>query len=569
MKENKFVNLYTTEGKALEAIPWDEYPRPQMKRKSYLSLNGEWEFRANGGKKEKIIVPYPPESILSGINRDMGKYPSLYYRKIFSLPNSFIKSRVILHFGAVDQIARVKLNGVLVGEHKGGYDSFSIDITDNLLDKNILEVEVTDELENHVLPYGKQKRKRGGMWYTPISGIWQSVWLESVCENYIKNLRIETGANYADIYADAPDGILILRTPYAKTENEFKDGHAHISFKSPRMWSPEDPYLYRFTLRAGDDEIDSYFAIRTLEIKEVDGVNRLCLNGKPYFFHGLLDQGYYSDGIYTPASPENYTRDIQAMKSLGFNTLRKHIKVEPQFFYYECDRLGMIVFQDMVNNGRYSFVRDTALPTIGIKKLASVLHRRSHSVKTAFVSSMEKTVKQLYNHPCICYWTIFNEGWGQFESDKMYHHLKKIDPTRFIDATSGWFKKKESDVESLHVYFKNVKLKKSNKPIVLSEFGGYSYKPEGHVFNTEKTYGYKKFENKEEFENALINLYNEQIIPNIDKGLCGAIYTQVSDVEVETNGLLSYDRHIVKVGRKNMLEIAEKLKIEEKQFTVH
>lgn len=562
MSKNKFNRLYTLEGKEITGQPWDIYPRPQMKRKSFFSLNGEWDFYANGGSRETILVPYPPESILSGIGRDMGKYPTLLYRKIFTLPKGFIKDRVLLHFGAVDQIAKVKLNGVIIGEHRGGYEAFSMDITDNLLDKNLLEVEVTDELENKALPYGKQRRKRGGMWYTPISGIWQTVWIESVPENYIKNLRIETGRNYAEIIADAPDGIVILKTPYAKTENEFKDGRAHITFKSPRMWSPEDPYLYRFVLRAGEDEIESYFAIRTLEIEEIDGYERLLLNGQPYFFHGLLDQGYYSDGIYTPATPDNYTRDIQTVKSLGFNTLRKHIKIEPEHFYYECDRLGMIVFQDMVNNGRYSFLRDTALPTIGFKRLPNILRRNKERAKKAFISGMKSTVKQLYNHPCICYWTIFNEGWGQFEADRVYRELKRMDTSRFIDATSGWFKRKESDVESLHVYFKPVKIKKAKRPIVLSEFGGYSYKIKDHVFNDNKTYGYKKFENAEEYENAVISLYNSEIISNISKGLCGAIYTQLSDVEDETNGILTYDRHEIKINKEKMLEIAEKLKIQ-------
>ncbi len=561
MSKNKFKKLYTLEGKEITGQPWDTYPRPQMKRKSYFSLNGEWEFYANGGSKETILVPYPPESILSGIGRDMGKYPSLLYRKIFTLPKGFIKKRVLLHFGAVDQIAKVRLNGVIIGEHFGGYDPFSFDITDNLLEKNILEVEVIDELENKVLPYGKQRRKRGGMWYTPISGIWQTVWLESVPENYIKSLRIETGHNYADIIADAPDGVLILKTPYAKTENEFKDGRAHITFKSPRKWSPEDPYLYRFVLRAGEDEVESYFAMRTLEIEEIDGVERLCLNGQPYFFHGVLDQGYYSDGIYTPASPDNYTRDIQAMKSLGFNTLRKHIKVEPEYFYYECDRLGMIVFQDFVNNGRYSFVRDTALPTIGMKRLPNILRVKNERVQNAFVKEMKKTVKQLYNHPCICYWTIFNEGWGQFDADRICNELRRMDQTRFIDATSGWFRKKESDVKSIHIYFKPLKFKRSRRPIVLSEFGGYSYKIKEHSFNDDKTYGYKFFDSGKEYEEAFYKLYNEEIIPNIPNGLCGAIYTQLSDVEDETNGILTYDRHEIKLNKEKMLEIAEKLKI--------
>ena len=563
MKQTKFAKLYTAEGKGINGIPWDVYPRPQMKRNSYLSLNGKWDLFVNGGQKETIIVPYPPESLLSGIGRDMGKYPSLRYRKVFTLPKGFVKERVLLNFGAVDQIAKIILNGVVVSEQKGGYEAFSVDITDNLLDKNVLEVEVTDELENHVLPYGKQKRKRGGMWYTPISGIWQSVWLESVCENYIKNLRIETGPSHADIYADAPDGVVILKTPYAKTENEFKNGKAHITFKNPKMWSPEDPFLYYFTLKAGEDQVDSYFAIRTLEIKEVNGINRLCLNGKPYFFHGLLDQGYYSDGIYTPASCESYTRDITQMKALGFNTLRKHIKIEPEYFYYECDRLGMIVFQDMVNNGRYSFLRDTALPTVGLKRLPNLFRTKKQGVKRAFLEGMKSTVKQLYNHPCICYWTIFNEGWGQHESDKAYNLLKKLDTTRFIDSTSGWFKGRLSDVESLHVYFKEFKMKKSTRPIVLSEFGGYSFNPKDHVFNPYKTYGYKKFDKCEDFEKSLISLYEREIVPAIKQGLCASIYTQLSDVEDETNGLLSYDRYVCKVDKERMLSLSEKLKIEE------
>ena len=562
MKKSKFHKLYTKEGKEIDLQPWNEYPRPQMKRKSFFSLNGPWEFYANGGQKETILVPFPPESILSGIGRDMGKYPFLVYRKIFSLPHDFKKDRVFLHFGAVDQVAKVKLNNVIIGVHRGGYDAFSFDITDILLDKNILEVEVTDELESGILPYGKQRRKRGGMWYTPISGIWQTVWLESVAHNHIKNLRVETGDNYAEIIADAPDGKVILKTPYAKTENEFKDGRARINFKSPRLWSPEDPYLYRFELRTKDDEVESYFAMRKLEICEVDGVERLCLNGKPYFFHGVLDQGYYSDGIFLPASPENFRRDIQTMKSLGFNTLRKHIKVEPEIFYYECDRLGMIVFQDMINNGSYSFARDTALPTAGFKRLPNAFRTKNQRAESEFEKSMCNTVKQLYSHPCVCYWTIFNEGWGQFRAKDMYQTLKWLDSTRFIDTTSGWFTSKQSDVESLHIYFKPVKIKKRKKrikPIVLTEFGGYSYKISEHSFNEKKTYGYKKFDNKEDFENAIYSLYEKEIIPNVKEGLCGAILTQLSDVEDETNGILTYDRQVIKLNKERMLGIAERL----------
>ncbi|MBE6541173.1 MAG: glycoside hydrolase family 2 [Ruminococcaceae bacterium] len=564
MKQKKFADLYTPEGEELiknGSMPWNVYPRPQMQRDSFFCLNGDWEFSC-GEINGLLRVPFPPESLLSGIGKRLGKNPKLHYKKEFSLPDGFIRDRVLLHFGAVDQIAEVFLNGKKLGEHRGGYEHFSFDITDSISDKNILEVYVRDELENRVLPYGKQCEKRGGMWYTPISGIWQTVWIESVPEKYIEDIRTETGEDFAAITVYGIDcGKVTLRTPDGEITRELNDGKITFPVSNPRMWSPEDPYLYYFTVESENDKVTSYFALRTLEIKSVCGTKRLCLNGKPYFFHGLLDQGYYSDGIFTPASPKSYENDIVSMKNLGFNTLRKHIKVEPEQFYYDCDRLGMIVFQDMVNNSSYSFIRDTALPTVGLKKLSDKFLHRSSKSREAFISAMESTVKQLYNHPCICYWTIFNEGWGQFESQKMYKKLKSLDNSRFIDTASGWFKGAESDVESPHVYFKPVKLKKSDKPILLSEFGGYSFKPEEHVFNIAQTYGYKFFEVREEFENALIKLYEEEIIPLIPLGLCGDIYTQLSDVEDETNGLLSYDRKVLKVDPAKMRSIAEKLKI--------
>ena len=289
------------------------------------------------------------------------------------------------------------------------------------------------------------------------------------------------------------------------------------------------------------------------------GIPRLCLNGRPYFLHALLDQGYWSDGIYTPATPDGYEKDILAMKELGFNTLRKHIKVEPEQFYYDCDRLGMLVMQDMVNNGHYSFFRDTALPTVGLKRLNDKHLHRSETTRKAFFDGMKATVSQLRNHPCIVYWTIFNEGWGQFDSQTAYERLKALDSTRFIDTASGWFKGADSDVDSEHIYFKPVKLKYSEKPMVLSEFGGYSYKPEGHVANPVNTYGYRFFKEQADFEAALVKLYEDEISPAVEKGLCGAVYTQVSDVEDETNGLLSYDRRVCKVGSEPMRKIADAL----------
>ncbi|MBR5124135.1 MAG: glycoside hydrolase family 2 [Clostridia bacterium] len=563
-KKAQTVHLLTPEGEALQndlsRVPWDTYPRPQMRRDSFCCLNGAWEVSVNSGDAQIIRVPFCPESVLSGVCIPPAEAVTLLYRKTFTLPDGFNKSRVLLHFGGVDQGVHLFLNNRFVGQHEGGYDAFSFDVTDYLQDENHLCVECWDCLKPRTLPYGKQRADRGGMWYTPVSGIWQTVWLESVPETYIRALCIDTDKNTATITAEGvTDGTVTVTTPVGDLSFPLTDGKATVQIPVPRLWSPDDPYLYQFTVESGADKVESYFALRTLEIKEVDGIPRLCLNGKPVFLHALLDQGYWSDGIYTPAAPACYEQDILAMKDLGFNTLRKHITGEPEQFYYDCDRLGMLVMQDMVNNGHYSFFRDTALPTVGLKKLNDKHFHRDEATRKAFFDGMESTVRQLRNHPCIVYWTIFNEGWGQFDSQAAYEHLKALDSTRFIDTASGWFKGADSDVDSEHIYFKPVKLKYSNKPMVLSEFGGYSYKPEGHVANTVGTYGYRFFKEQADFEAALLRLYEDEIIPAVQKGLCGAVYTQVSDVEDETNGLLSYDRKVCKVASAPMKRIADRL----------
>ena len=340
-----------------------------------------------------------------------------------------------------------------------------------------------------------------------------------------------------------------------------QQGKARVELPAPRLWSPEDPFLYHCEILAGEDRVETYFALRTLALQDVEGVPRLCLNGKPCFFHGVLDQGYWSDGLFTPAHPFCYEKDILAMKALGFNTLRKHIKIEADRFYYDCDRLGMLVWQDMVNNGSYSFVRDTALPTIGLKRLSDKHLHRNQAARNAFVEGMKQTVARLDRHPSVVGWTIFNEGWGQFDSERMYYHLRQLDATRFVDTASGWFKGGQSDVVSEHVYFKPYRFVPGDKPVFLSEFGGYSYKPEGHVFNTEKTYGYRLFAEQESYMDAVEQLYRQEIIPAVEQGLCGAVYTQLSDVEDETNGLYSYDRRVCKVDSARMQAIAAQLQI--------
>lgn len=579
--QNKLVTLYTPEGEALKSaprghIPWDIYPRPRMERGSFLCLNGEWDFSvaAKGeapSYDEKIIVPFVPESVLSGIGRTMPEGGVLCYRKRFSLPRGFLRGRVILHIGAADQVAKVYLNGKLLGEHTGGYESFSFDLTDALCDENKLEVFVTDDLGSLVLPYGKQCKKRGGMWYTPVSGIWQTVWLESTPMRYITDLSVVSDGEGADVSVVMSDGSLaegslVLHLPEGDEVIPFTGGGIRVSVDSPRLWSPEDPFLYRFTVKVGDDSADSYFALRTLTVEERGGFKRLCLNGEPYFFHGLLDQGYYSDGIFLPASPEGYARDIKAAKDLGFNMLRKHIKAEPEIFYYECDRHGIAVFQDMINNGDYSFFRDTALPTVGMKRLNDKSLHKDKKTRAAFLSAMDETVKRLSFHPSVCYWTIFNEGWGQFDHASAYSRLKALDSTRFTDSVSGWFippkaSELKSDVESFHVYFKPVKLPKAErKPTVLSEFGGYSLKCEGHSFNLVDNYGYRTFQSPEELSNAIEKLYLTEVLPAIKEGgLSASVYTQLTDVEDETNGLLTYDRKVIKVDGETMKAVASAL----------
>ena len=548
--------LMTPRGEALAGTPWDVYPRPQMKREQWWNLNGQWEFGIHYDRK--IRVPFCPESELSGIGEHFPEGSPLRYRRTVTLPSG--SGRWLLHFGAADQRAQVYINGKLAGEHEGGYTAFTLDVTDLWQEgENEIKVICRDDLTDRSFPYGKQTLNRGGMWYTPVSGIWQTVWMERVPETYIEKLRIVNRGGSVTI----DTGLKIPGTVTVAGLGQFPltDGKVTITPENPHFWSPEDPYLYEFTVEAGEDRVESYFALRSLEIKTLGGYPRLCLNGKPYFFHGLLDQGYWPDGLLTPPASESYADDILAMKALGFNTLRKHIKVEPEEFYYQCDKLGMVVFQDMVNNGRYRFFRDTALPTLGLQKLPDMTLNRGDKTRLAFLESMECTVRQLENHPCILYWTIFNEGWGQFRADDAYEVLRKIDDTRWIDTTSGWFRGRKTDVDSRHVYFRKVRLRSDGKkPLVLSEFGGKTWRAEGHVFNPDKTYGYGACQDQEALGRAVEELYREEILPCVKQGLCAAIYTQVSDVEDEINGLVTYDRKQVKLTPERMLPVAQALR---------
>ncbi len=583
---NPRISRLTTPFETDTTHSWLEYPRPQLKRESYLSLCGTWQlyvqqydtavkvysrFSLLGRKTEikkagepefvgEITVPYPPESRISGIERQLGEKETWLYKRTFEITDDFNKGKVIVHFGAVDTHALVKINGKTAGMHSGGYLPFSFDITELVKPgENTIEVEVEDTLDTE-FSFGKQTKKRGGMWYTPVSGIWQPVWIESVCDDYISSLRLTPSLDSITIETTggAEEKAVTIRTPDGEVKHSFTGNTATVSIDNPVNWTPDNPYLYYFTITSGDDCVESYFALRTVTIEKVNRQKYICLNGKPFFFHALLDQGYYSDGIYTPATPQGFEYDILTMKRLGFNTLRKHIKVEPDLFYYYCDKYGMLVFQDMMNAGKYNYIIDTVLPTIGMKR--GVTHKPSERRRNFFEKECREITDLLYNHPSVVYYTIFNEGWGQYEADRIYSELKRYDPTRVWDATSGWFIEKDSDVDSHHIYFRKVKLKaRAERPLVLSEFGGYSYKVPGHSFNLDNEYGYKKFSSRAELSDGLCNMYIRDIVPAINNGLNAAVLTQVSDVEDETNGLVTYDRQTVKVDEKAMQAMARQL----------
>ncbi len=551
--------LFTEEGLKLyndpEKVPWDIYPRPLLKRDSFFNLNGWWDFSVNcsdpsvSPEADRIRVPFPPEALLSGINRHFPEDAVLVYERRVTLPPGFRKSRLLLHVGAADQHAGVFINGDLYGTHDGGYEHFRVDIS-GAPEEFSLKIETRDSLMDRDEPYGKQRIKRGGMWYTPFSGLWQSVWIESVPEEYVQRISIRTDMGCARIYTGdkAHNGVIRLETPSGEETHELKDGEAVIKPGEIRNWSPEDPYLYHFELTlSGGDRIRSYFALRQISIGNIDGTPRLLLNGKPYFFNGLLDQGYFSDGLSTPADPSLYSLDIMTAKDLGFNTLRKHVKLEPDLYYAECDRLGMVVFQDMVNNGHYSFLLDTALPNIGFPNRDDTKIHVDDRTRSVFLSRCRSGIKQLSSFPCILYWTVFNEGWGQFDSVNVYRIIKELLPESVIDAASGWHDMGAGDVKSVHKYNGRYVFKRDEKPVVLSEFGGFSCAVEDHIANTGKSYGYGSCGSLEQFSERLKKLYEEEIRPAVEKGLCGAVYTQVSDVEDEINGIVTYDRRVKKL----------------------
>ena len=430
---------------------------------------------------------------------------------------------------------------------------FCVDITEALAEENELVIRCTDDLHDQAFPYGKQVMNQGGMWYTPVSGIWQTVWLESVPDIYIEKLNIENHGASVTISTVPPLEGTVSVEPLGQFPLE--NGQVTIAPENPHFWCPDDPYLYRFALETAQDRVESYFAIRSLEIKKVGEYPRLCLNGKPYFFHGLLDQGYWPEGLYTPPSDAAVERELSEVKALGYNLLRKHAKIEPQRWYYHCDRLGLVVWQDMVNGGsKYNLWFVTYLTNVlqplmrrlpDKAALWGLLSRGSESSREEYRRELEDTVQALRCHPCVGCWVPFNEGWGQYDAAGAVQAIRALDDTRLVDEASGWYDQGGGDVYSLHNYFYPLRVRPQTRTVALSEYGGIAWPMPGHE-PPRKTYGYGTAKSREELTARYKKMQLGTVLPQLQKGLSALVYTQLTDVEDEVNGLFTYDRTAIK-----------------------
>lgn len=594
--------LYTRWGKNLDRDHvLEEYPRPLLMREDYQILNGWWDYAFTIDYKQpqqyegRILVPFSPETALSGVGRQLKPDEYLWYRRNFDLPGwdrEKGQNRILLHFGAVDQSCEVRINGHKVKRHTGGYLPFEVDISRYAQESaNELIVAVKDLSDTSYHSKGKQKLNAGGMFYTAQSGIWQTVWLEKVPETYIKEIktvpdiekkiiRIKVSSSYSTdkknvdkLSRNLPIEIKIRKPglypdPVVKpsqisTEDMLEtavqavsDKWIEIPIESISLWNCETPYLYYFEVKLGDDRAISYFAMRkfSLETKVHEEFLRICLNGEVQFQNGVLDQGYWPESLYTPPSDAAMIFDIQEMKKTGFNMVRKHLKIEPQRWYYHCDRLGIVVWQDMVNGGSYYkhwFVTygATLLSWLRIPMrdvYPRLLSREAKAGRLEFIREMKETIRLLGNHPSIAAWVIFNEGWGQFQTEDMTRIVRRLDPNRLIDQASGWFDQGGGDFSSLHNYFFKLFIRpERERASVLSEFGGYSYREPGHCAK-EKLYGYGICKNKKDLEKRFLERWQgvRNLIP---QGLSASIYTQWTDVEEEVNGVFTYDREVRKI----------------------
>lgn len=570
-------------------LPHPEYPRPQMVRNKWQNLNGTWQYAITRQHAQspasftgEILVPFPLESALSGVGRQLQPDETLWYQRTFKIADKHHAGRTLLHFGAVDWKCAVFLNGLPIGEHIGGFDPFTFDITDALREgSNTLEIAVQDPSDTQPIQRGKQVLHPGFIWYTTISGIWQTVWLEFVPETYIRSLKITPNfdADSVAIQAETnnPAPGMALRAEVYESEKCVASGEVKpdeiltLTLSNPQHWSPEKPFLYDLRVSLMDkgeptDKVKSYFGMRKYSLAP-DGQGRLrfCLNNQPYFLYGPLDQGYWPDGLYTPPTDEAVRWEIEFIKKAGFNMLRKHIKVEPARYYAHCDRAGVIVWQDMVSGGISPkpiwFVFAQLFKKMRDDHFYWRLGRGNAENREQFRLEFRRMLAALYNVVSIAIWCPFNEGWGQFNAAEIAEWTKAFDPTRLVDHASGWFDQGAGDFKSQHVYFKPLPDPEMDpsRGWVLSEFGGYSLHLPEHTWNPDKVFSYKEFKDQRSLTEGYRHLLEEQLIPWVRAGLSAAVYTQTTDVETEVNGFLTYDRKMVKMDLEAVKEIHKRL----------
>ena len=554
-----------------------EYPRPIMERTEWKNLNGLWDYAIiEKGKHTpsvfdgKILVPFAVESSLSGVGKTVGAEKELVYRRSFDVPSSWKGKRVLLHFGAVDWRTDVWVNEVKVGSHTGGFTPFSFDITEALQRKNnTLLVKVWDPTDKGYQPRGKQVSRPEGIWYTPVTGIWQTVWLEPVSESYIQDLRITPDIDNSLLSLKA-----LVKDATSKDLVEVKvfDGQQLVAQgksingecvqvampENAKLWSPESPFLYtlKVSLKQNGklvDEVSSYAAMRKYSSKrDVNGIVRLELNNKPLFQFGPLDQGWWPDGLYTAPTDEALLYDIQKTKDFGFNMIRKHIKVEPARWYTYCDKLGIIVWQDMPSGDRNPEWQNR-------KYFEGTEMKRSAESEACYRKEWKEIMDALYSYPCIGTWIPFNEAWGQFKTPEIVEWTKQYDPTRLVNPASGGNHYTCGDMLDLHNYpAPELYLYDAQRATVLGEYGGIGWVVQGHIWEPDRNWGYIQFNSSKEVTDEYVK-YAEKLYDLIPRGFSAAVYTQTADVEVEVNGLMTYDRKVIKLDEKRVREINRKL----------